>query len=217
MTGRAMDAMHAPGSRALGADLLAMPAGGERDAVSVSAGRVTGLAGLLGSGTGPMLRAAFGGSRATEVRLRGQPARVASPRDAIGHGIGYVPKERARAIVPTLSVRDNIVLPHLPRLTGPLGRFDAAAADLAVAGLVRRLDIRPPNPAVPARALSGGNQRKVIFARWLMGEFHTLLLDEPTHGIDVAAKRQVLRMVDEFATRGALRPPPRRAVERSGA
>ncbi|WP_270937167.1 ATP-binding cassette domain-containing protein, partial [Falsiroseomonas oryzae] len=133
---------------------------------------------------------------------RGRAARVASPRDAIAAGIGYVPSERARALVPALSVRDNIVLPHLPQMTTALGRFDAGAADRAVAELVRRLDIRPADPALPVRALSGGNQQKVIFARWLMGAFHTLLLDEPTHGIDVAAKRQVLRLVDEFATRG---------------
>jgi ABC-type sugar transport system ATPase subunit len=99
-------------------------------------------------------------------------------------------------------VRDNIVLPHLRWMTTALGRFNWQAADLAVADLLRRLDVRPADPSLPARALSGGNQQKLIFARWLMGEFHTLLLDEPTHGIDVAAKRQVLRLVERFARDG---------------
>jgi ABC-type sugar transport system ATPase subunit len=164
---------------------------------------VTGLAGLLGAGTGAMLRGAFGARRATEgMRLRGRPARLERPSEAIAAGIGYVPSERARALVPALSVRDNIILPHLKKLTGRFGGFDGRAADRAVDELIRRLDVRPADPSLPARALSGGNQQKIIFARWLMGEFHTLLLDEPTHGIDVAAKRQVLRLIDEFATRG---------------
>jgi ABC-type sugar transport system ATPase subunit len=191
--------VHAPGTRVGGAELLAVPEGG----VAVVAGRVTGLAGLLGSGTGPLLRTAFGaGARPARLRLRGTGVRLGQPRQAIRAGIGYVPSERARALVPALSVRDNIVLPHLPAMTRAFGRFDAAAADRAVAALILQLDIRPANPALPVRALSGGNQQKVIFARWLMGAFHTLLLDEPTHGIDVAAKRQVLRLVDGFAARG---------------
>jgi len=183
MTGREMGALHAAASRPPGAQTLAMPAPG--GAVCAHAGRVTGLAGLLGAGTGPLLRRGF-----------------SPPAGSIAAGIGYVPSERGRALVPTLSVRDNIVLPHLDSMTGALGRFDARAADAAVAELIRRLDVRPPDPGLPARALSGGNQQKIIFARWLMGKFHTLLLDEPTHGIDVAAKRAVLTLVDEYAEKG---------------
>jgi ABC-type sugar transport system ATPase subunit len=197
MTGRMLDAVHAPGTREAGAELVALQAGA--GGIAVQEGRVTGLAGLIGSGTGELLRGGFTGRAG--LRLRG----AEGPRDtraSIRAGIGYVPSERARALVPYLSVRDNVVLPHLPDLTRASGSFDSAAADHAVADLVRRLDIRPADPALPVRALSGGNQQKVIFARWLMGSFHTLLLDEPTHGIDVAAKRQVLRLVDEFAADG---------------
>ena len=203
MTGRMLDAVHEAGSRAGGDELLALPAEGAAGGVAVRTGRVTGLAGLLGAGTGAMLRGAFGARRAVDgIRLRGRPTRLARPADAIAAGIGYVPSERARALVPALSVRDNIILPHLKTLTGRFGGFDGRAADRVVDDLIRRLDVRPADPSLPARALSGGNQQKIIFARWLMGEFHTLLLDEPTHGIDVAAKRQVLRLVDQFATRG---------------
>lgn len=203
MTGRMLDAVHEAGSRAGGDELLALPASGSVGGVAVRAGRVTGLAGLLGAGTGEMLRSGFGARCAAEgMRLRGRPAKLDRPAAAIAAGIGYVPSERARALVPALSVRDNIILPHLKKLTGRFGGFDGRAADRAVDDLIRRLDVRPADPSLPARALSGGNQQKIIFARWLMGEFHTLLLNEPTHGIDVAAKRQVLRLVDEFAMRG---------------
>jgi ABC-type sugar transport system ATPase subunit len=175
---------------------------GER--IAVRRGRVSGLAGLLGSGSGDVLRAGFGAAegRPAPLSLRGRAARLPRPDAAIAAGIGYVPSERSRALIPALSVRDNIILPHLDRLTTRSGGFDARAADAAVLDLIRRLDIRPPDPSLPARALSGGNQQKLLFARWLMGEFHTLLLDEPTHGIDVAAKRQVLRLVDRFAAEG---------------
>ncbi len=183
MTGREMGALHAASGRPAGPTTISLPAPG--GAVRAHAGRVTGLAGLLGAGTGPLLRRGF-----------------SPPGKSIAAGIGYVPSERGRALIPTLSVRDNIVLPHLDAMTAALGRFDARAADASVAELIRRLDVRPPDPSLPARALSGGNQQKIIFARWLMGKFHTLLLDEPTHGIDVAAKRAVLGLVDEFARKG---------------
>lgn len=202
MTGRALDEAHAPGNRDAGEELLGLLVDGDR--LAVHRGRVSGLAGLLGSGSSELLRAAFGGSegRPPALSLRGAPARLSGPGAAIAAGIGYVPGERSRALVPALSVRDNIILPHLHRMTTRLGGFDARAADAAVADLIRRLDVRPPDPSLPARALSGGNQQKLLFARWLMGAFHTLLLDEPTHGIDVAAKRQVLRLVDCFAAEG---------------
>jgi ABC-type sugar transport system ATPase subunit len=190
MTGRALDAQQEAAIRPAGAErlVLAAPGGG----VAARAGQVTGLAGLLGAGTGPLLRGGFGRAGASPK----------SPAEAIAAGIGYVPSERGRALIPNLSVRDNIVLPHLAAMTTRLGGFNAAAADAAVVELIRRLDVRPPNPALPARALSGGNQQKIIFARWLIGRFHTLLLDEPTHGIDVAAKRAVLGLVDGFAAGG---------------
>lgn len=197
MTGRALDGAHLDAARPGGEELLAVG-----DIAGVRAGQVSGLAGLLGSGAGEMLQAAFGARPGGDIRLRGARRRLRHPREAIREGLGYVPSERARALVPDLSVRDNIVLPNLSEMTGRLGRFDAAAADRAVAELIVRLDVRPPDPSLPARALSGGNQQKLLFARWLMGRYHTLLLDEPTHGIDVAAKRAVLALVDEFARRG---------------
>jgi ABC-type sugar transport system ATPase subunit len=116
-------------------------------------------------------------------------------------GIGFAPAERAGALVPGLSVRDNVALPSLERFTR-LGRCDDAAIDRMVRELVEALGIRPRDPSRPVRTLSGGNQQKVILAKWLAAKTHTLLLDEPTHGIDVAAKAQILRLIREFAARG---------------
>jgi ABC-type sugar transport system ATPase subunit len=202
MTGRALDEAHAPGNRQTGEELLGLPVEGER--IAVHRGRVSGLTRLLGSGSGALLRAAFGAGegRPPALSLRGARARLPRPDAAIAAGIGHVPSVRSRALIPALSVCDNLILPHLDRLTTRFGGFDMRHADAAVVDLIRRLDIRPPDPSLPARSLSGGNQQKLLFARWLMGAFHTLLLDEPTHGIDVAAKRQVLRLVDRFAADG---------------
>jgi len=202
MTGRALEMAPPGGARVPGAELLALvgePQPG--DAIAVRAGQVTGLAGLLGAGTGPLLRRAFDGT-ARGIRVRGASVRPDRPAGTIALGIGYVPSERGGALVASMSVRDNIVLPHLRRLTRTAGSFDACAADRLADSLVARLDIRPADTAASVGSLSGGNQQKVLFARWLAGQFHTLLLDEPAHGIDISAKQRVFRLIDEFVAGG---------------
>ena len=143
----------------------------------------------------------FGAKGGIEVSIRGKPISLTSPRDAIRCGVGYVPSERARTLFANLSVRDNVILPHLDRFAS-FGRFKAEAADRVVSNLIEVLDIRPKRLDLPAGSLSGGNQQKVIFARWVVSSFHTLLLDEPTHGIDVAAKAHILRHLNEFVAAG---------------
>jgi ABC-type sugar transport system ATPase subunit len=147
-------------------------------------GAITGLAGLLGSGTSSLLR-----------RLFSPPAR------AIRKGIGLVPGERAASLVQGHSVRDNIVLPSLRRF-GWFARMDDRAADAVARELIAALDIRPGDPNAPVGSLSGGNQQKVILARWLAARVGVLLMDEPTQGIDVAAKAQIHRLMREFAAGG---------------
>ena len=100
-----------------------------------------------------------------------------------------------------LTVRENIVLPHLNRLS-KVWRLDRAAVDRLVTELMDAVDIRPRDPNRPVRELSGGNQQKVIFARWLAGHADILLLDEPTHGIDVGAKAQIHRLMRRFVEDG---------------
>jgi ABC-type sugar transport system ATPase subunit len=135
------------------------------------------------------------------VTVRGVARRIGRPAAAIAAGIGMVPGERRLGLVGALSVCDNILLPSLDRLVRH-GVIDRAAGDRIVARLMDLLDIRPRRPDLPASALSGGNQQKVILAKWLAREISVLLLDEPTQGVDVAAKAQIHRLVREFAARG---------------
>jgi ABC-type sugar transport system ATPase subunit len=152
--------------------------------VQLRAREVLGLAGLLGSGTGDALRRLF-----------------SDPLRAIRSGIGMVPNERRLGLVLSQSVRDNILLSSLDRLARR-GMIDRAAGGELVARLMELLDIRPRNPNLPASALSGGNQQKVILAKWLAREVAVLLLHEPTQGIDIAAKAQIHALIRKFTREG---------------
>src|SRR5947209_1796617 len=172
--------------------------------LDVRQGEIVGLAGLLGSGRTELARAIFGADRPERgvIKMAGRTVRIRSPRDAVRAGLGYTPEDRkTEGIVPQLSVRDNIVLATLPRFTrfGILSvRRQRAIAD----ELIKRLDIRTPGQSTPVRNLSGGNQQKVILARWLCRRPQLLLMDEPTRGIDVGAKAEVQRLIDEVAQEG---------------
>jgi len=152
--------------------------------IRLRAREVVGLSGLLGSGISRMLRRLF-----------------ANPRAAILAGIGMVPGERRLGLIMNMSVRDNILLPSLDRLSRA-GYLDRASGDRLVAKLMETLDIRPRNAALPASSLSGGNQQKVILAKWLAREVNVLLLDEPTQGIDVGAKVQIQMLIRRFSRDG---------------
>jgi ribose transport system ATP-binding protein len=172
------------------------------DAIRLRANEIVGLVGLLGSGTGRVLRRLYGlAAGGANVRVNGEARRLDLPIDAISSGIGMVPGERRLGLVMNLSVRDNILLPSLDRLTrgGSLDRF---AGDRLVAELMEQLDVRPRNPSLPARALSGGNQQKVILAKWLALNVGVLLLEEPTQGVDIVAKAQIHTLIRKFANRG---------------
>jgi ABC-type sugar transport system ATPase subunit len=202
MTGGALAPGGAASTEPRGNELLAGPLPGDPRGLSLHEHEVVGLAGLLGSGVSEALRHLFGcGPGAARGTVRRRPATRAHPRDAVRAGIGFAPAERSAALVPALSVRDNIALPSLGRFV-KLGRCDDRAIDRMVRELAEALDIRPRDPSRPVHTLSGGNQQKVIIAKWLAARTHTLLLDEPTHGIDVAAKAQILRLVREFAAHG---------------
>jgi ABC-type sugar transport system ATPase subunit len=165
-------------------------------------GEVVGIAGLLASGASILLRRMFGATQPSLPAVQnGKAASHRSPAQAVRAGIGFVPHERALSLVQGLTVRDNIVLPHLNRFRRRLGR-DETAIDLAVTRLNELVDIRPRDPRRAVRELSGGNQQKVIFARWLLGRLDILLLDEPTQGVDVAAKAQIHKLIRDFAARG---------------
>ncbi|MBV8747222.1 MAG: sugar ABC transporter ATP-binding protein [Xanthobacteraceae bacterium] len=200
MTGRVQDADDsAPGEP--GRNLLHMQRGDDQP-VSVRAGEIIGLAGLLGSGTEAIMRSLFGVSHSNPViKVGGEPRALRAPAEAIAAGIGFTPGERALGLVLNQSVRDNILLASLDRVSRKLV-VDRTAGDRIVAELMDLLDIRPRRPDLPARALSGGNQQKVILAKWLARRVRVLLLEEPTQGIDVGAKAQIHALIRDFVRRG---------------
>jgi ribose transport system ATP-binding protein len=199
MTGRA--AVQQPIAPAPLGRVLLEDAETRADTVAVRAGEVLGLAGLLGSGATQVLRRLFGLDRATTAaRVKGEIRRLDHPAAAIESGIGFVPPSRRLGLVMNQSVADNILLPSLGRHgRGLNGR---RAARRLVAELMDLLDIRPRRPELKVSALSGGNQQKVILAKWLARRVDVLLLDEPTQGIDIAAKGQIHALLRDFAARG---------------
>jgi ribose transport system ATP-binding protein len=171
-------------------------------------GEVLGIAGRDGSGRTSLLRTLWGDRKVTggRVLIRGEAVRIANPRDAIRAGIAYLPEERAaNAIFPMASVATNATLPWLSRFAGPGGFVRGHAEVSQVSALLKRLDLRPLKGAVHARIrmFSGGNQQKVVIARWLLGAANIFLFDEPTQGIDVGAREQVYEVIRELAADGA--------------
>jgi monosaccharide-transporting ATPase len=170
----------------------------------VRAGEVTGLGGLLGSGRSETVKAIVGALPldAGTVSVDGKRLRRLSPAAAIRAGVALLPEDRkAEGIIPDLSVRENIVLAAMPRLARA-GVVTRARQDAIVATFMTRLRIRAASPEQRVAELSGGNQQKVLLARWLCLHPKVLLLDEPTRGIDVGAKAEVQKLVDELAAQG---------------
>jgi simple sugar transport system ATP-binding protein len=172
--------------------------------LDVHRGEVVGLAGLLGSGRTELARLLFGGDRATSGRISVNGKRVAlrSPRAAIAKGFAFSSEDRkGEGIIGDLTVRDNLVLALQARrgFARPLSR---KTKDDLVSRYLEALDIRPRDPAALVKNLSGGNQQKVLLARWLITEPQLFILDEPTRGIDVGAKAQIQKLVAELAADG---------------
>ncbi len=167
-------------------------------------GELLGLAGLLGSGRTELVRLLFGEDKASEgeIILDGQPVRFMAPSDAIAKGFAMVPEDRkAQSIFPGLSVRENIVL-ALQARRGWARSLSRAEQDALATKFIGAMGIRTSDAEQPIETLSGGNQQKVILARWLALEPRLLLLDEPTRGIDVGAKTEILKLVRELSTNG---------------
>jgi simple sugar transport system ATP-binding protein len=196
-------------AQAEGAPLLDAQELGRRSAVApfsltIHEGEVVGLAGLLGSGRTEVARLLFGADRADHgsVRVQGAPTALRTPVTAIGHGIGFCSENRrAEGVVPELSVRENMIL-ALQAARGWLRPIPRRKQDELVDRYVRALSIRPADPDIPVGNLSGGNQQKVLLARWLITEPRLLILDEPTRGIDIGAKTEIQRLVAQLADGG---------------
>jgi galactofuranose transport system ATP-binding protein len=176
-----------------------------RDArVEVRERQIVGLAGLLGSGRTEVARAIFGADPpdAGTIRLGGRDVAPREPAEAIALGVGYCSEDRkADGIVPDMSVRENMTLGILPRLTS-MGIVDEARQREIVARFMKRLSIKASSGEQKIRELSGGNQQKVLLARWLCTDPKLLILDEPTRGIDVGAKAEIQALIRELADQG---------------
>ena len=167
-------------------------------------GEILGLFGLVGAGRTEVARVLFGVDRAEagEVRVAGRPVAIASPSDAVRHGIGYVPEDRhGQGLVLDEGVSANIALPILRRL-GRLGLVDRGRERAVAGDYAGRLQVKAAGLDQPVAALSGGNQQKVVLAKWLATEPRVLILDEPTRGIDVGTKAEVHRIVSRLAGAG---------------
>jgi ribose transport system ATP-binding protein len=167
-------------------------------------GEVLGLAGLVGAGRTFVARALFGADpvESGEIWLEGRPVRMRSPEEAIRRGIGFVPEDRkSQALFLALAVRINLAIRQLQRVSH-FGLLDFSALDRLAGSYVQRLGIRTPSLLQRVRNLSGGNQQKVVIARWLTIQPKVLILDEPTRGIDVGTKAEIHALIDELAKQG---------------
>ncbi|HKY60053.1 MAG TPA: sugar ABC transporter ATP-binding protein [Gemmatimonadota bacterium] len=171
---------------------------------ALRAGEILGFAGLLGSGRTALARAIFGADPvdAGRIVVHGRPTRIASPRQAIRAGIGLLTEDRKRhGLVLDLSVRHNIALP-VQRSISRFGVVDPRQERDLAAGYVRDLRIKTPSIEQMTLNLSGGNQQKVVLAKWLACQVDVLILDEPTRGIDVGARQEIYLLMDRLAAEG---------------
>jgi len=173
--------------------------------LELGAGEIVGLAGLLGSGRTEVARLLFGADQADSgrIEINGKPTSLRrGPEAAIARGVGFCPENRrAEGLVPELTVRENIIL-AMQAARGWFRPIPRDTVDKLVAKYIAALDIRPADPEAKAGALSGGNQQKVLLARWIITSPKLLILDEPTRGIDIGAKAEIQKLVVSLADGG---------------
>ena len=171
---------------------------------AIRKGEVNGFTGLLGSGRSESVRAIFAADHVNggAVKVEGKKARISKPKQAMKRGIGYLPEDRkADGIIADLSVRENIIL-ALQVMKGFFRPLSQKEQEAFADEYIRALDIKTASPDTPIKSLSGGNQQKVILARWLLTHPKYLILDEPTRGIDVGTKTEIQRLVRKLAEEG---------------
>jgi ribose transport system ATP-binding protein len=173
--------------------------------LSLHAGEIVGLAGLAGAGRTELARAITGADAidAGEIAVRGRPVRIPTPAAAVRHGLGLLPEDRkTHGLVLPLSVQQNIALPNYRRWS-TWGLVRASGERAEATRMIDELRVRTPGPGQASRLLSGGNQQKVVLAKWLAGHAEIFIFDEPTRGIDVAARRDIYELMNGLVARGA--------------
>lgn len=172
---------------------------------SVHRGEVLGIAGLVGAGRTELMRAISGADpfSSGQITMQGKPLRPRSPRDTRRVGIGFVPEDRKRdGLVASMSISENISLPNYDAISRFGGWIDHRRERDLAKRMVSSLNVQPPGVRRLVRHLSGGNQQKVVLGKWLARSPALLLIDEPTQGVDVGAKEEIYRLIDDLATSG---------------
>jgi ABC-type sugar transport system ATPase subunit len=209
MAGRRVEQIYPDRRSTPGAELLRTD-GLNRDGVfrdislTVRGGEVVGMFGLVGSGRSEVAECLFGSTPpiSGEIFLGGKQVRLRSPKEAINAGIALVTEDRKRTgLVLGLSVRDNASLATMRKFRRR-GLIDRARQDSAINDMSDKLDVRPRDVGRPVGQLSGGNQQKVVLSKWLLAKPKVLILDEPTRGVDVSARVDLYRLIDELTRAG---------------
>jgi ribose transport system ATP-binding protein len=210
MVGRSMDEYYPKETLPKGKVLLEVEGLSRRGACDnvsfqLRSGEILGLAGLVGSGRTEIVELLFGRRKADcgTVRIAGQPIRIRSPRHAIQHGLGLIPEDRKRdGLVLAMSVFDNATLAIIKRhsVCGVVCRQRLAHM---VQHAAKEIRLKAASPAQRVKNLSGGNQQKVVLAKWLLHDCQIYIFDEPTRGVDVGAKSEIYRLMEDLARRGA--------------
>ncbi len=172
---------------------------------SVKKGEILGFAGLMGAGRTEVARAIFGADErdSGEIRVHGRPCDISAPSDAVKAGIGYLSEDRKHFGLATgMDVRNNIALASLDRFSSRLGTLNDDAMRKTASDYIQKLAIRTPSDRQEVRLLSGGNQQKVVIAKWLYRDCDILIFDEPTRGIDVGAKSEIYKLLKNLADEG---------------
>jgi len=168
-------------------------------------GEILGVAGLVGAGRTEVMRAIFGADapESGEVIVAGKPATIKSPTDGVNRGIGYLSEDRKRyGLALGMDVETNIVLASMRNFTGALGFIQPARTRRTALQYVESLAIKTPSIGQRVKNLSGGNQQKVVIGKWLTADMEVLIFDEPTRGIDVGAKSEIYKLLNDLARQG---------------
>lgn len=176
----------------------------ENVSFSVKSGEVVGVSGLMGAGRTEIMRALFGLDKldSGEIWLDGKKAAIKNPYEAVKYGIGFITEDRkTEGLVLDFSIRDNMALPNLTSFSKK-GFIDDKTENEFVDLLIKRLQIKTQSGETNAKDLSGGNQQKVVIAKWIGIGPKVLILDEPTRGVDVGAKREIYQLMNELTDRG---------------
>jgi ribose transport system ATP-binding protein len=168
-------------------------------------GEILGFAGLMGAGRTEVARAIFGADRidSGKLHVHGKPVKIESPADAVRMGIAYLSEDRKQfGLITRMSVRDNVTLPSWARFVKSRMWMRDGALRKTSADYVQLLRIKTPSVEQEARLLSGGNQQKIVIAKWLLRDCDILIFDEPTRGIDVGAKAEIYKLLQGLADQG---------------